>query len=317
MPYLDHVYCWGRKQQQMIEKAYPEMKGKCIPSGNPRFDLLTPKYRELYREESNQIKKTFGPYILVNTRFTLYNTIKGKKEKGLTPHARYIRDLYKQFVFMIKRISKDFPDITIIVRPHPAERKESYIKKLRDCKNVLVKNEGAVIHWLMGAEALIHNGCTTGIEAYLLEKPVFSYEPMTSPVYDVFLTQDVSIRIKDSEDLSSQLREVLKKDERVEVPVSSVFRDYYVNVKVEDYAYLRILDPMEKAGLEKNAPVRPIAHRYPKDRREKIRYLFPSLTEDEIQSFFNKINKIERERLGVQMFPLADRLFLLTAEGRR
>ncbi|SFJ77806.1 surface carbohydrate biosynthesis protein [Halobacillus dabanensis] len=316
MPYHDHVYCWGQKQKQMIEEAYPEMKGKCTPTGNPRFDLLTPKYREVYRQEATRLKKTIGPYILVNTRFTLYNAIKGKKEKDLTPHARYIRNLYHQFIYMVKQISKEFPEGVIIVRPHPAERKGSYIEDLRDCRNVLVKNEGPVIHWLMGAEALVHNGCTTGIEAYLLEKPVFSYEPITSPIYDVPLTQDVSIRIKEPEELLSQLREVWKKDEGAQKPASSLFRDHYANLKAGEYAYLLILNHIRKEGSQAHPSVQPIAHRYPKDSRQKIRFMFPSLTESEIQSFFNKLNGIEQEGLLIKTIPLADRLFLLTAEGQ-
>lgn len=317
MPYHDHVFCWGENQQKMIERAYPEMKGKCTSTGNPRFDLLTPKYREVYREESEKLGKIYGPYILVNTRFTLYNTIKGKREERLTKHGEYIRDLYHHFIHMIKRMSQEFPKVTFIIRPHPAERKESYVGDLKGHSNVQVRSEGSVIHWLMGAEALIHNGCTTGIEGYLLGQPVFSYEPIISPPFDVSLTQDVSKRASGVEELSEELKLLMERGEGLPVSCPERLSHHYVNAKGEEYAYRRILQHMESVKLETITSIRPIRHRYQKDRRKKILHLFPSFTEKEIRQFFDKIDQIEREELQVNYYSLADRLFLLTPEGRK
>ncbi|MGR9047450.1 surface carbohydrate biosynthesis protein [Halobacillus faecis] len=308
VPYHDHVYCWGARQKRMIEGEYPELKGRCLITGNPRFDLLTPKYRSMYRKGSAQLKKTYGPYLLVNTRFTLYNTIKGKKESGLTPQARYIRELYQHFVLMIKQINRELPDMTIILRPHPSENKDSYKEDLKGCGNVIVKDEGAVIPWVMGAEALIHNGCTTGIEAYLLDQNVYSYEPVTSPIYDVDLPRDVSVTIHDSDALILHL----KNQTTTKRSPSSLLRDSYGNLETGEYAYERILDQMKRIDSSSHTVVPTISHRYQKDKRRKIRYLFPSLSKEEIQTFFHKVNEVEHKNMRVKINHLADRLMLMT-----
>ncbi|WP_406945509.1 surface carbohydrate biosynthesis protein [Halobacillus sp. SY10] len=310
VPYHDYVYCWGARQQRMIEEEYPALKGRCLITGNPRFDLLTSKYRRMYQKEADQLKKTYGPYIMVNTRFSLYNTIKGKKENGLTPQARYIRDLYSHFVCLIKRISQELPDKKIILRPHPSESKNSYKEDLKGYGNVLVKDEGAVIPWIMGAEALIHNGCTTGIEGYLLGRPVYSYEPVTSPLYDVPLPRDVSVAIKDLEALVLLLKDKTVKKRNP----PSLLMDSYGNLGKEEYAYKNILNQMRTINSPLHAVVPSIPYRYQKDKRRKIRYLFPSLSKGEIQTFFQKVNEVEQNNLVVQIIPLSDRLFLMTAE---
>lgn len=294
----------------MIEGGYPELKGRCLITGNPRFDLLTSKYRRMYQKEADQLKKTYGPYIMVNTRFSLYNTMKGKKESGLTPQASYIRDLYNHFVCMIKRISQELPDMKIILRPHPSEREKSYKEDLKGCGNVLVKEGGAVIPWIMGAEALIHNGCTTGIEAYLLGKAVYSYEPVTSPINDVPLPRDVSVPIHDHEALIQQLKDKSVKKRKT----PSLLKDSYGNLEKGKYAYKHILDQMKRIDSSLHTVISPIPHRYQKDKRQKIRYLFPSLSKAEIQTFFQQLNEVEQKNLCARIIPLSDRLFLMTAE---
>ncbi len=55
--------------------------------------------------------------------------------------------------------------MTIIVRPHPSENHEKWCEVLPEHEKVIVKHEGNVLPWLMAAQVVIHNSCTTGIEA--------------------------------------------------------------------------------------------------------------------------------------------------------
>ncbi|MBN9654810.1 hypothetical protein J0K78_11085 [Halobacillus sp. GSS1] len=312
MSYLDMVFCWGKHQQKVIEDAYPEMRGKCISTGNPRFDLLTSKYREVYRKEAKLLCEKYGPYVLINTRFTLYNTLKGKKDHGLHAHGEYIRKLYWEFIDMIEKVSAAGTNFTFIIRPHPAERKESYMQDLKTCPNVIVKGEGAVVHWLLGAQALIHNGCTTGVEAYLLGRPVFSYEPICSREFDVPITQDVSVRINRFEDLKDQLWKLQSKKGSVHNSKSKILPEYCAHSSGSTYAYKQILGYMQMKGLGGKMKVKKIKHQFSRDRRKKMRHLFPSLTEKEMRDFFSRIDQVEGEQLPIQVTLLADRLFLLS-----
>jgi hypothetical protein len=48
-----------------------------------------------------------------------------------------------------------------------------------------VTNEGNVVPWLMTAKAVIHNGCTTGVEAYVMGVPAVSYRAKINEIYDL------------------------------------------------------------------------------------------------------------------------------------
>jgi hypothetical protein len=64
----------------------------------------------------------------------------------------------------------------IVVRPHPTEDHETW-RKWANPLNIEVRHEGGAIEWMLAAEAVIHAGCTTGIEGLMLDRPVFSYVP--------------------------------------------------------------------------------------------------------------------------------------------
>ena len=43
------------------------------------------------------------------------------------------------------------------------------------------RDGGSVIPWLIAARCVIHSACTTGIEAYILNRPVTEYYPASIP----------------------------------------------------------------------------------------------------------------------------------------
>jgi len=49
---------------------------------------------------------------------------------------------------------------------------------------VKVTNDGNVVPWLLSAKALIHNGCTTGVEAFEMRVPAISYRATVNETYD-------------------------------------------------------------------------------------------------------------------------------------
>jgi hypothetical protein len=176
-------------------------------TGNPRGDLLRPGLRRFYREQVESFRREHGDFILVNTNFNhvnaygadmnLFKPVRrpGRKEKfgraarGMSrAYAEGLRD-HKQAVFetfqdMIPRLEAAFPDLNIVVRPHPTENHEVYNRIARRCRRVRVTNEGNVVPWLMACKAVIHNGCTTGVEAYVLGVPAFSYRKAVDDTYD-------------------------------------------------------------------------------------------------------------------------------------
>jgi hypothetical protein len=47
-----------------------------------------------------------------------------------------------------------------------------------------VTNDGNVVPWLLAAKVLVHNGCTTGVEAYVMRVPAITYRASINEYYD-------------------------------------------------------------------------------------------------------------------------------------
>jgi hypothetical protein len=96
------------------------------------------------------------------------------------------------------------------VRPHPTERYEPWLEAAADAPNVEVICEGSVVPWLAGARALIHNSCTSAVEAAVLGTAVLSYRPVTSDTYDNPLPNGVGIECFDDDSLIAAVKDVLE-----------------------------------------------------------------------------------------------------------
>jgi len=188
---------------------YPELpNGKPIHvTGNPRGDLLRSDLSGFYERDADELRRTYGEFILVNTNFNhvnafspdlnLFRPVKkpgekpkfGRAAKGMSrDYAEGLRDhkqaIFDEFKRLIPSLEQAFPNYTIVVRPHPTEKQDTYHRIATKCKRVQVNNEGNVVPWLMAAKALIHNGCTTGVEVYLLGVPAISYRTTVNEHYD-------------------------------------------------------------------------------------------------------------------------------------
>jgi len=200
---------WGQENQGIWE-THSEYRGAPIYiTGNPRIDLLRPELRPFWEVQTQDLHKRYGQYILINTNFDRINNHRpGKGEDLQTLQAAeadpsavneydlalatYHRDLFHAFRQMASNIAQSYPDHTIVIRPHPSERKETWKEATAGCSNVHVVFEGNIVPWLLAAQVVIHNSCTTGLESYILGVPVIAYRPMTSDRFDRTLPNNLS-----------------------------------------------------------------------------------------------------------------------------
>ena len=207
--YVSHLFAWGQDNVDLW-RQYPGLpNGTPIHiTGNPRVDMLRPEMRPFFAEEVEKIRNSYGDFILVNTNFNHVNAyfpelnlFQPVKKPGETPKfgrgargmsrefAEGLRDhkqaIFQNFQQLIPLLEQRFPDYTIVVRPHPTENHEAYSKIAAGCSRVRVTNEGNVVPWLLATGAVIHNGCTTGLEAYVMEVPAISYRATVNDYYDL------------------------------------------------------------------------------------------------------------------------------------
>jgi len=235
--YVSHLFAWGEENARLW-RQYPHLPDG-IPihvTGNPRSDMLRHELRPFYQKEVEEFKARYGDFILVNTNFNHVNAFgpdmnlfrptknSGRKAKfgraarGMSrEYAEGLRDhkqvVFQDFQLIIPLLEKAFPENAIVVRPHPTENHEVYRKIADQCQRVHVTNEGNVVPWLMATKAVIHNGCTTGVEAYLTGTPAISYRASIDETYDngfYRLPNLMSHQCFNFEELQDVLQKVLK-----------------------------------------------------------------------------------------------------------
>lgn len=220
----DVFFAWGQVQADDVAGHVPAAKDKIHVTGNPRFDVLRPELRGLFDGDRNALRQQYGRYILVATNFSRYNHFMGYefwiealKKRGTitTPEQlaffqrwrEYLGELYRGFASALPELARGFPDHHFVVRPHPSEDHDAWRRETRGLENMTVAFEGSVIPWIAGADALIHNSCTTGVEAYLLGKPVIAYRPATDEVLDSHLPHALSRQAFDDQELIAAVAE--------------------------------------------------------------------------------------------------------------
>jgi surface carbohydrate biosynthesis protein len=193
----DYVCTWGDFQRDFYRSLDPKCAEHIITTGHPRFDILKRPYRRYFEPDAAQIIERFGEFILINTNFSLANNGLGlaysfSKGAGFDPESldrrvatfgrfAYEMALTGDFVKLANRLSLTFPHLNIVLRPHPAEDWQYYRTVFKDLHNVHVVHEGPVTPWLLACKMVIHNNCTTGMEAHLLDTHVISYKPVMDP----------------------------------------------------------------------------------------------------------------------------------------
>ena len=206
--HVSHLFAWGQDNADLW-RQYPNLSPETPIhiTGNPRGDMLRPEMRDFYAKEIKDLRKAYGDFILINTNVNhvnafyphqnLFLPVKrpgekprfGKAARGMSREFAEGLRSHKQAVFndfkkLIPSLAEAFPDRTIVVRPHPTENHGVYSKIAARCERVRVTNEGNVVPWLLAAKVLVHNGCTTGVEAYAMGVPAISYRKSVNAYYD-------------------------------------------------------------------------------------------------------------------------------------
>jgi len=221
----DYVCTWGDFQREFYLQQDPKCAANFRTTGHPRFDMYKAKYRRFFDEEAADLRARYGEFVLVNTNLTYANNSLGlgdtfSRRYSYDPTDDKIRRYYVNkwahaaqtiafYVRLINRISIEFPERNIIIRPHPSEDKAMYETIFKDIKNVHTIHEGGVAKWLFACKLLIHDGCTTGVEAFLADTPIINYKSVVNPEHDLFLPNIFGVKKYDEDSVMETVRELL------------------------------------------------------------------------------------------------------------
>jgi surface carbohydrate biosynthesis protein len=231
--YISHLFAWGPESADLWRQSPQFRQTQIHVTGNPRIDLLRPEIRPYFEPEVRELRKTYGDFILINTNFPLVNSNRGLFETepvageapalgrgalGLTREFaerlyRHKHENWLRFQRLIPDLERAFPDVKIVIRPHPSEKPEVYHRIAGECERVVIANDGSVNPWLMASRATIHNGCTTGVESNLMGVPTLTYGPTQDDAFDFgrafFLPNLLSHPCPEFESLRETLGQIL------------------------------------------------------------------------------------------------------------
>ncbi len=278
---IDLGLFWGRVQRDAVAQAYPAHAQKFFTTGTPIVDLWRPALHPFYSEKVAELKKRYGKFILIPSSFASVNHFMGEDANAgiierdeliaedkqdeffrfWRDYERYVKGNFEKFIEMIPALSKAFPEHKIIIRPHPSESHARWKEAAKGLDNVIVIFEGAVSPWLLAADAILHWGCTTGVEGYLMGRPVVAYNP-SSPEdeakYDHKIPHAISIVARTPEETFNVLRQVIENPD-------NIMRDYpavaegekllreWILYSDEVPAAIQVIEQLDRLGIERAA----------------------------------------------------------------
>lgn len=187
---LVDLYCvWGQAQHAAFLRNGTVPAALLHATGCPRYDFCAPSWRAALPKPSIE-----PDYILINTNFPVANprfSNSSVDEEEAMVQAGFSREFARQFIIdagkayrsvleTSTRLAKHFADVQFVLRPHPFENIASY-DALAELPNFHVRQDGTSLEWISGARLLIHQNCSTAIEATMLKVEPLSMEWFNTP----------------------------------------------------------------------------------------------------------------------------------------
>jgi hypothetical protein len=219
---LVDLYCvWGRAQQAAFERHGTVPSNLLQTTGCPRYDFCAAPWRSALPKPS-----TASGYVLINTNFPVVNprfSQGSSDELEAMVQAGVAREFARQFIVeagqayrsvldISIRLAKHFSGVQFVLRPHPFENIRSY-DALAELPNAHVIQDGTSLEWISGARLLIHQNCSTAIEATMLKVEPLSMEWFNTPALRLEAASRVSRSAGSEADLIELVQQGL--DERL------------------------------------------------------------------------------------------------------
>lgn len=262
---IENYFLWGKNHEKEMKDLFPKYINRFKVSGNSRIDILLDQDVKIYKNESKTIKKIFGEFFLLTTKFGKVNYIKRKNviswydsqlKKGLLSNESQ-KNLCKRSVEHEKRNFENFKKflgdyeksdtkIKILIKVHPSEdprtwknliRNNNY-KKIYMCDDRFYTNS-----YIMGCKALIQNNCTTSLEALYMKKESLQLKSYEDPEVEYEIPKKVSKNFKNNDEIINYLKQISDKENFNKI--NEEILDFYIENKKNIKSYELILKNLE------------------------------------------------------------------------
>lgn len=180
-------FFFGQKQKNSFDKIFGSIDS-FITAGNPRIDMWQANCYGLHNQTTQIIKRKFGDFFLMPLNFGYYTEDAFINDKAYSKVlAEKSEFLFDNFCKLAEKFAKE-QKCNVIMRPHPTDDPKA-IKRLMNkhgIKSNLVHciESYDVFPWISAARVLIHNCCTTSLEAGFCGTNVVTYAPSNMSLLD-------------------------------------------------------------------------------------------------------------------------------------
>jgi surface carbohydrate biosynthesis protein len=212
---LVDLYCvWGQAQHAAFLRHSTVPAALLRATGCPRYDFCAAPWRAALPRPPVE-----PGYVLINTNFPVANprfSNSSSDEEEAMVQAGFSREFARQFIIDAGkayrsvletsiRLAKHFKNVQFVLRPHPFENIGSY-DALAELPNFHVRQDGTSLEWISGARVLVHQNCSTAIEATMLKVEPLSMEWFNTPS----LRLDAATRVSRGAGSESDLIELVQ-----------------------------------------------------------------------------------------------------------
>tara|TARA_B100001059_G_C17821301_1_gene578454 strand:+ start:987 stop:2321 length:1335 start_codon:yes stop_codon:yes gene_type:complete len=188
---IDYFLCWGKRDFNFLRKKFKNLKHKIINFGSPKLDAMHKNF-QINKEvlKKNKITKkfillsyNFSPfyYKTFDTRSFEFSELLKNKFKNYYKELFYSESenfkLTHDFTELADFLDKNQSEYQVVIRPHPNFDIEAFKHLMKYInKNIIVCNRGDLLEYTKNCSVLIHNSCSSSVDAAIIGKQLICYK---------------------------------------------------------------------------------------------------------------------------------------------
>ena len=163
---------------------------------------------------------------------------------------------FYEFIEAIKHLSQNNNGYDIVLRPHPRDNMKNWEVVLEDIPNVHILREDSISAWVKNTFVVMHNGCTTAIEATISGKPVITYNPFQME-YAKPIPNSLGYNINSKEELLKKVNELFiseknrDKKDKIKIPEVLTKKLYIDTNELAAEKIIKIWESLDSKSLSK------------------------------------------------------------------
>jgi surface carbohydrate biosynthesis protein len=246
--FFHFILIWGKEDLKKISTQ----KKYCF--GHPKYDLLKKNYKNIYTENTQEIKKKYGEFILINSSFefdsdddNLINNVMriniekyNKEEFKINLEFKRRYQNYLKQIKLVERLASDNANINFIYRPHPYQNLEKVKKRFKKIDNLKIIFKNTTTPWIMACKLFIHSGCSTYLEAFALKKKIINFFPIKTNHYKKFCLAGETF--EKEERLCDFVKNYLKKETNKKLSSNIKIFNTVENIKPNKFFYKEFIN---------------------------------------------------------------------------